>query len=278
MENHWHICTDGLEKNVIFKSDTDYIYGMNSIPVCAAGNQVTILAFCLMSNHVHFIVHGEEDNCRKFITQYKKRLTALTNLSSTDVCIKHINDDDYLMKAIGYVLRNPVSAGIRLMPYHYDWSSASLYFKKPYSGRLGKKIGTLSYRSKRELLHSQTTLLDEYILTEKGLILPECYVDFEYVENLFRSPARLMYAMSRNENMEMELSGDILHKTKYSDEELSGTIKELCEEIFQKSSADLLSIEDRYRLAKILHKRYRLSRKQLARLTMTEPSLLKTML
>ena len=278
MENHWHICTDGLEKNVIFKSDTDYIYGMNSIPVCAAGNQVTILAFCLMSNHVHFIVHGEEDNCRKFITQYKKRLTALTNLSSTDVCIKHINDDDYLMKAIGYVLRNPVSAGIRLMPYHYDWSSASLYFKKPDSGRLGKKIGTLSYRSKRELLHSQTTLLDEYILTEKGLILPECYVDFEYVENLFRSPARLMYAMSRNENMEMELSGDILHKTKYSDEELSGTIKELCEETFQKSSADLLSIENRYRLAKILHKRYRLSRKQLARLTMTEPSLLKTML
>ena len=263
---------------MIFKSDTDYIYGMNSIPVCAAGNQVTILAFCLMSNHVHFIVHGEEDNCRKFITQYKKRLTALTNLSSTNVCIKHINDDDYLMKAIGYVLRNPVSAGIRLMPYHYDWSSASLYFKKPDSGRLGKKIGTLSYRSKRELLHSQTTLLDEYILTEKGLILPECYVDFEYVDNLFRSPARLMYAMSRNENMEMELSGDILHKTKYSDEELSGTIKELCEETFQKSSADLLSIENRYRLAKILHKRYRLSRKQLARLTMTEPSLLKTML
>ena len=278
MENHWHICTDGLEKNVIFKSDTDYIYGMNSIPVCAAGNQVTILAFCLMSNHVHFIVHGEEDNCRKFITQYKKRLTALTNLSSTNVCIKHINDDDYLMKAIGYVLRNPVSAGIRLMPYHYDWSSASLYFKKPDSGRLGKKIGTLSYRSKRELLHSQTTLLDEYILTEKGLILPECYVDFEYVDNLFRSPARLMYAMSRNENMEMELYGDILHKTKYSDEELSGTIKELCEETFQKSSADLLSIENRYRLAKILHKRYRLSRKQLARLTMTEQSLLKTML
>ncbi|HIZ87095.1 MAG TPA: transposase [Candidatus Coprenecus pullistercoris] len=251
---------------------------MNSIPVCAVGNQVTILAFCLMSNHVHFIAHGEEDNCRKFITQYKKRLTALTNLSSTDICIKHINDDDYLMKAIGYVLRNPVSAGIRLMPYHYDWSSASLYFKKPDSGRLGKKIGTLSYRSKRELLHSQTTLLDEYILTEKGLILPECYVDFEYVENLFRSPARLMYAMSRNENMEMELSVDILHKTKYSDEELSGTIKELCEETFQKSSADLLSIEDRYRLAKILHNRYRLSRKQLARLTMTEPSLLKNML
>lgn len=278
MENHWHICTDGLEKNVIFKSDTDYIYGMNSIPVCAAGNQVTILAFCLMSNHVHFIVHGEEDNCRKFITQYKKRLTALTNLSSTDVCIKHINDDDYLMKAIGYVLRNPVSAGIRLMPYHYDWSSASLYFKKPDSGRLGKKIGTLSYRSKRELLHSQTTLLDEYILTEKGLILPECYVDILSVENLFRSPARLMYALSRNENLEMELTGDILRKTKYTDDELTGTVENFCRQFFRKPSAGLLCIEDRYRLARMLYKRYGLSRKQLSRLTMTDPDLLKTIL
>ena len=41
---------------MIFKSDTDYIYGMNSIPVCAAGNQVTILAFCLMSNYVNIII------------------------------------------------------------------------------------------------------------------------------------------------------------------------------------------------------------------------------
>lgn len=82
MENHWHVCTDGLEKNVIFKSNGDYIYGMNSMPVRAVGNHVTILVFCLMNNHVHFIIHGEKDNCRKLITQYKKRLTALTKLHS----------------------------------------------------------------------------------------------------------------------------------------------------------------------------------------------------
>lgn len=278
MENHWHICTDGLEKNVIFKGDGNYIYGMNSIPVCAVGNQVTILAFCLMSNHVHFIVRGEEGSCRQFITQYKKRLATLADLSSTDVCVKRIDDSGYLMRAIGYVLRNPVSAGIRIMPYHYEWSSALLYFRPPESKCPGHRIGSLSYRTRRNILHSQTDLLDAFLINDNGLILPECYVDILSVENLFRSPARLMYALSRNENLEMELTGDILRKTKYTDDELTGTVENFCRQFFRKPSAGLLCIEDRYRLARMLYKRYGLSRKQLSRLTMTDPTLLKTML
>ena len=79
----------------------------------------------------------------------------------------------------------------------------------------GHRIGSLSYRTRRNILHSQTDLLDAFLINDNGLILPECYVDIlsvETVENLFRSPARLMYALSRNENLEMELTGDILRK------------------------------------------------------------------
>ena len=76
----------------------------------------------------------------------------------------------------------------------------------------GHRIGSLSYRTRRNILHSQTDLLDAFLINDNGLILPECYVDILSVENLFRSPARLMYALSRNENLEMELTGDILRK------------------------------------------------------------------
>lgn len=263
---------------MIFKSSEDYTAGMNSIPVCAVCNCVTTLAFCLMSNHVHFIVRGEEGSCRQFITQYKKRLASIADLSGTDVCIKRIDDSGYLMRAIGYVLRNPVSAGIRIMPYHYVWSSASLYFRPPENNTPGHRIGSLSYRARRNILRSQTNLPDDYLINDNGLILPECYVDIQYVENLFRSPARLMYALSRNENLEMELTGDILRKTKYTDDELTGTVENLCRQLFHKPSVYSLSIEDRYHLARMLYKRYGLSRKQLSRLTMTDPALLKTML
>lgn len=40
-------------KKVIFKSREDYIVGMNAIPVCAQRFNVTVLAFCLMDNHVN---------------------------------------------------------------------------------------------------------------------------------------------------------------------------------------------------------------------------------
>lgn len=103
-------------------------------------------------------------------------------------------------------------------------------------------------------------------------------MDITAVEKIFQSPARLMFAISRNVNMDMEMDGDILHKTRYSDNELTGPIKDICRQTFNKSSVEMLNIEQRYRLAKTLHRRYGLTRKQLARLTMTDPELLKSML
>ena len=45
-EKHFrHICTAGLEKEIIFKTDADYIFGMNSIPVCMAFSRLTPITF-----------------------------------------------------------------------------------------------------------------------------------------------------------------------------------------------------------------------------------------
>lgn len=99
------------------------------------------------------------------------------------------------------------------------------------------------------------------------MILPECYVDTEAVENI-----------SRNENLEMELDNGILHKTKYSDNELYGSITGLCQENFHKNRIEELSIEQRYSLAKILHKKYGIAGKQLSRLTNTDLAILKKIL
>lgn len=110
------------------------------------------------------------------------------------------------------------------------------------------------------------------------MILPECYVDTEAVENIFRTPARLLYAISRNENLEMELDNGILHKTKYSDNELYGSITGLCQENFHKNRIEELSIEQRCSLAKILHKKYGIEGKQLSRLTNTDLAILKKIL
>ena len=277
MENYWHICTEGLVKKVIFKSREDYIVGMNAIPVCAQRFNVTVLAFCLMDNHVHFIVQGAETNCRKFIINYKRKLGKLAGIRGADVCMKPIEDTEYLKRAIGYVLRNPLSAGLKILPIHYEWSSASLYFRSPAQTdfRNLRTVGTLSYREKRSLLHSQTNELDTYTITPEGMISPESYVAVQAVEELFYSPARLMYFISSKENMEVELRSDILHKARYTDDELIISIGNICQEVFRCESPDKLSIEDRYRLADLVRKRYGSPFKQIARLTGTDPEILR---
>ena len=83
----WHICTAGLEKELIFKTETDYIFGMNCIPLSIADRAVSVKTFCLMDNHVHFIVHGAAEECGSFIKGYRRRLFTLADMSRAEICM-----------------------------------------------------------------------------------------------------------------------------------------------------------------------------------------------
>ena len=58
-KGYYHVCSHGLEKNDIFKTQADFIAGMNDVAICIIGFDVKILCFCLMSNHFHFVLYGK---------------------------------------------------------------------------------------------------------------------------------------------------------------------------------------------------------------------------
>ena len=60
MKRYYHICSKGLEKNVIFLNREDFISGVNDIAVCRLKFDVVILCFCLMSNHFPFVLYGTD--------------------------------------------------------------------------------------------------------------------------------------------------------------------------------------------------------------------------
>lgn len=276
-KDYWHICTDGLARGVIFKDVDDYIFGMNGVPVFSLAYQVDVLAFCLMDNHVHFVLHGTQDDCTAFITGYKKRLSRIADVRSAHICMKIIDSQEYLLQVIGYVLRNPVAAGIKVMPQFYRWGSGGVYFNCSRADRCTtvKDIGRIRMR---KIMRSHYDLPENYTVTPDGMVDPENYVAVKEVERLFIHPGRLLFYLSRNTDIEMELTEGQLAKQRYPDEELHGSIRNICRDTFQRTSPENLSIENRYRLAAILRKRYGLGPKQLARLTGTDPQLLKDML
>lgn len=280
MKETYHVCTDGLSRNIIFHNDTDYINGMNAIPVCALAYRVDVLCFCLMSNHVHFIVRGNYEKTLSFIKLYKKRVNLGPSGYNAAVSLKRIDSCQYLMTAIAYVLRNPLAAGIRVTPSGYPWSSGNLYFShtKDAATLHARRISQLKNCNVRTLLKTRLRLPEDYLIDENDMILPINYVDFTFVENLYGTPKRYLYYLSKNDDLEMELTTDLLQKAKYSDNELYNSILALCVSQFRKTNISELSIEEKLELAKSVHKKYRADSKQISRLTGLDIALLRNCL
>lgn len=129
--------TRGLERDLLFYGDADFLYGMNIIPRYLKLLGIRLLAFCLMDNHVHFVLEGCRAGCNQFIINYKRTLLSFLKKCRERVIPETtvpgtvgIEGTDRLLTVIAYVLRNPVAAGINYLPQDYKWGSASTYFRK----------------------------------------------------------------------------------------------------------------------------------------------------
>jgi len=97
--------------------------------------EIDILAWCLMTNHVHFIAvpHTETSFARGF-GEAHKRYTRMKNFKDNvrgylfqgrfGSCVL---DERHLLAAARYVENNPVVAGMAKHAWAYKWSSASYH-------------------------------------------------------------------------------------------------------------------------------------------------------
>ncbi len=284
--NVYHVCTSGLAKSLWFLDDEDYVDGMNSIPLCALTAGVSIYCFCLISNHVHFILGGTEDSCIGFIRKYKWRRSSQMSLkygnehsiSGSDIFIKPIDSQEYLKSAIAYVMRNPMSAGMAVFPNDYRWSSSNLYFAdRTLRRRQYRSIGELSLSRKRRMFKSKIILPDDYMIDCEGTIFPGSYVDYRYVEEVYRYPKHFLYYLSSTNDFQQELETGILTKSSYKDNELLASMEGISSDMFRGRRFSALKIEERYLVAREIRKRYGTEAKQLARITSLDYDSLKHM-
>lgn len=270
----YHVCSEGLEKSLIFRNREEFITGMNYIAVCVCKFNVCILCFCLMGNHFHFILSGAYEDCWRFGNEYKRMCAMMMKrfqgkgeaLRNIEVQIKKITDRHYLEAAIAYVLRNPIAAGFRLMPHQYPWSSADMYFRGDYTPR-GRRADEFPVRTLMHLLKSKTTIPGEYVIDKDGMVSPLCYIDYRTVEEIFSHPSRLMGLLSSKKEAEFELFLGIADKYNPDMEELKDSVRELIKIEFGVKAVSQLSMEQKIRLCSMMRRNFRASRKQIAFIT-----------
>jgi len=130
-----HITQRGVRSLDIFHSDHDRSQYLQFIKEEAQRFDMDILAWCLMTNHVHFIAlpHTETSFARGF-GEAHKRYTRMKNLRDNvrgylfqgrfGSCVL---DERHLLAAVRYVENNPVAEGMVKHAWEYKWSSASYH-------------------------------------------------------------------------------------------------------------------------------------------------------
>lgn len=279
----WHFFTDGNAVNELFSGEDDYLYAMNRIYVVLQSYEVVILAFALMDTHVHFILYGEYDQCKRFVHEYIRQTSWYISFRRQEehkmkaVSISHqaITDDYYLKTAICYTIKNPPVAGIRYNSYDYPWSSGALYFRKggswcsPAWMASDAHCTLTTHLGKRQvlaLLNTKKVLkLPARIIGR--LVFPGDYVAYEIVARLFKTHKSFNYFMCTCREDDIESRGGSISHLTIPMQEMRQHTHETCQELFGQKSIRGLSTQERLRLARTLRARYNSSLKQIARLS-----------
>lgn len=286
---YYHVCTDALAKDLLFYDDEDYITGMNYLAVVQFASGVKILAFCIMSNHIHIVMCAEENEIRKFMTSFKRRyamwLTRKYNerksLRNIRVKIKNIDTPTYLKQVIVYVLRNPVAARMNINPYKYRWSSANCYFVSDNSSTdVEESYGgtATSIRKKRVVFKSHTKIQGSVRLRTSKIVDPNSFVDAVHTESVFKTLKAFMYFMSKDNDTELEYQVGLCRKIAFCDNTVLKSITLMCKEKFGEKDLHELSIQERCSMIPLLRRNFNSSEKQIARLLGIDTDIIKQFL
>ena len=279
---YYHVCTDGAAISWMFQDDQDFIAGINRIAICHLKTCVSVIAYVLMDNHVHFVLYGTMPQCKAFITLYK-RLTGKwillkygigDYLKHLPTDILHIDSEERLLNTIAYLDRNPLVAGFAKLPGEYPWGSARCYFRDKSSAEFTKLIAGLTKNERRAVLRTRTVFPRDWKINELGMIDPLCFLDSQRVESYFKSPLRYTYFLAKKLEGIVEQDLEYSQKAFLPDKDVRAIIGKLSHELFGVTSVSRLDVKSKLLIARRLRYDYASTVKQIARLLRLDKSAL----
>lgn len=135
---YYHVVSRGNNKQTIFEDDADRRKFLDLLDRAKQEFGMRIIAWCLMSNHVHLLLDDADDQLSAFMHKalggYASYLNAHHrrggHLFQGRFFSDPIESDGRLLECVRYILNNPAYAGI-CSAGSYRWSSYAEYVGKP---------------------------------------------------------------------------------------------------------------------------------------------------
>ncbi len=271
----WHLCTPGDWAGVLFREREDYLFGMNAVSLAAAEmmENVRILTFQIMSNHIHFVLLGEYAHIESFFCTLRKRIVKYLSLRQRSFEAKGLNpkifkvgDLKYLRNVLAYVNRNGYVADRGNTPFSYPWG-ANPYFFNPLMKYEEKQYLTgTTIEAKRKMFSSRNYSHPENYYITRGHISPSCYCSIDTAESMFRDAHQYFNLVSRQVEAFSSIAQELGDRITFTDEEIYYAVTAICRKEYNADAPYMLGMEGKFEMARKMHYDFNASNKQIRRI------------
>ena len=143
-----HVMNRGLNKQKIFETEQLKKEFINLTEEKGVKYGISIFAYCIMDNHFHIALENTSGNLSEFMRSLNgqfghcyRRITNTKGYVFEDRFKSTVvQNDEYLLELIMYILLNPVRKGYLKNPFEYKWSSAREYFNSTSNSVIKKEL------------------------------------------------------------------------------------------------------------------------------------------
>lgn len=272
---YWNLCTPG-EKMVSFINSKEEFCTVMAIIAdsLAAFDNLRILSFTIMNNHLHFLLAGTEQNARAFFEKIKVRIVRYFTACGYpakyfDVfspTLFPVESWQHLKTLICYNHRNPMVAGMDYLPWTYPWGTGDIYFNHQNIRQgIGVKASELPVRKQRELFHARNIMVKDALVTESGYVLPESFCAIEEGESYFENSREYFVRLTKDSESSRMIARQMGDSIILTDEELQSVAFSITSKEYPGQRLFYLPPAAKIELSKKLHFDYNATNKQLAR-------------
>ena len=269
-----HLYSSPVENDLLVENDEDRKVLMNMMALVSRELNLDVMAYAIMSNHLHLMINGDSVQARLFFDSLMKRLARYmaskgkAQMLSRITCgTTPINSLNQFRTEVAYIIRNPFVVRDDINLFSYKWCSGYLYFNNFLDLIIGKQSCMLTYRERRQITRTSNDAVPDGLLVSDGMVLPHSFVNYKVVEYLFGSARQYLHWVLKNVEAQVETSLKYGESPSLSDDELFQLTCSMCKLRYGVQSVKELSDNQKKEMAITLRNQYHASNGQMARLT-----------
>ncbi len=127
---YYHIFNRGVGRGRIFREEENYLYLLRLVGEQTKDFLISVIAYCLMPNHYHFLFRQDGDRSvseclqavfNRYVKAFNKRYLRTGALLEDRFKAVCVDSEEYLAHLCRYIHRNPIDANPPLVTVLEDW-------------------------------------------------------------------------------------------------------------------------------------------------------------